>query len=79
MNGIPWSKPLLAEFRNLACLTEDESLTLEDWAVGKSVTSTSMRLCMSTRKVDYLRRSIREKYDAVQPYSSTLPKRRPHL
>lgn len=76
MNDIPWNKIALAEFRSLACLSEEENIVLQDWADGKSVVSTSMSRSMSTRQVDKLRNQIRKKYDAVQIYTPLLPKRR---
>lgn len=75
MNDIPWNKIVLAEFRSLACLTEDENTILQDWADGKSIVATSMSRNISTRQVDKLRHQIRQKYDAVQFYTPLLPKR----
>ena len=75
MNDIPWNKIVLAEFRSLACLTEDENTLLQDWADGKSIVATSMSRNISTRLVDKLRHHIRQKYDAVQLYTPLLPKR----
>lgn len=75
MNDIKWSKISLAEFRSLACLSDEEDIVLQDWANGKSVVKTSMDRSMSTRQVDKLRNQIRKKYDAVQIYTPLLPKR----
>lgn len=75
MNDIPWNKIALAEFRSLACLSDEEDIVLQDWADGKSVVNTSMARSMSTRQVDKLRNQIRKKYDAVQIYTPLLPKR----
>lgn len=75
MNDIPWNKIALAEFRSLACLSDEEDIVLQDWAGGKSVINTSMSRSMSTRKVDKLRNQIRKKYDAVQIYTPLLPER----
>ena len=75
MNDIPWNKIALAEFRSLACLSDEENIVLQDWANGKSVVKTSMDRSMSTRQVDKLRNQIRKKYDAVQIYTPLLPKR----
>ena len=76
MNDILWNKVALAEFRDLACLSAEEDKVLQDWADGRSVVSTAMACSMSTRQVDKLRNQIRKKYDAVQPYTPLLPKRR---
>lgn len=75
MNDIPWNKIALAEFRSLACLSEEEDIVLQDWADEKSIVDTSMSRSMSTRKVDKLRNQIRKKYDAVQIYTPLLPER----
>lgn len=75
MNDIQWNKISLAEFRSLACLSDEEDIVLQDWADGKSVVDTSMSRSMSTRKVDKLRNQIRKKYDAVQIYTPLLPER----
>ena len=75
MNDIQWNKIILAEFTALACLTPEENTVLLDWISGKSVVQTHMERNMSTRRVDTLRHQIRQKYDAVQPFSPLLPKR----
>lgn len=75
-NDILWNKIMLREFRDLACLSEDEDAVLQDWADGKSVVSTSMRRNMSTRRVDELRQRIRARYDDVQIYTPLLPPRK---
>lgn len=75
MNDIQWNKISLAEFRSLACLSDEEDIVLQDWADEKSIVDTSMSRSMSTRQVDKLRNQIRKKYDAVQIYTPLLPKR----
>ena len=75
MNDIQWNKIALAEFRSLACLSDEEDIVLQDWADEKSIVDTSMSRSMSTRKVDKLRNQIRKKYDAVQIYTPLLPDR----
>lgn len=76
MNDILWNKIALAEFRSLACLSQEEDKILQDWADGRSVVATAMSQNMSTRQVDKLRNQIRIKYDAVQIYTPLLPQRR---
>lgn len=76
MNDIPWNRIALAEFRSLACLSEEEDIVLQDWAHGKSIVATSMDRNMSPRQVDKHRNQIRKKYDAVQIYSPLLPERK---
>lgn len=77
MHDIRWNRIALAEFRSLVCLTADEEAVLQDWASGNTdIAYTATRLHVSTRKVDALRESIREKYDAVQVYTPLLPPRK---
>lgn len=78
MLDLVWDKRMLGAFMALACLTEDEEVVLQDWASGRSVANTSVMHHMSTRKINYLRKRIRLKYDSVQPFAD-LPKRNIHL
>lgn len=73
---IPWDNIMLADFRRLACLTEDEDKVLTAWSKGWSIVKISMTLGMSERTVNDVIRSIRRKYDAVQIYSPLLPARK---
>ena len=75
MKDIPWNNVMLREFESLACLSEDETAVLHDWAHGKSIVVTAMRCHMGETKVKDIRKSLREKYDAVQIYTPLLPKR----
>jgi DNA-binding CsgD family transcriptional regulator len=76
MNDIVWNKIMLAEFRDLACLSDTENLVLQDWADGKSIVNTAVMRNISTRQVDTIRNQIRKKYDAVQIYTPLLPPRK---
>ena len=75
MNDIPWNKIALAEFRSLACLSDEEDIVLQDWANGKSSVHTSMHHHISIRQVERYRNQIRSKYDAVRIYTPLLPER----
>lgn len=75
MKDIQWNRIMLREFEALACLSEEETEVLHDWAFGKSVAHTAMRCHMGETKVKDIRKVIREKYDAVQIYSPLLPDR----
>ena len=75
MRDIQWNKIMLREFESLACLSEEETEVLHDWAYGKSVVHTSMRCNMGETKVKDIRKVLREKYDAVQIYTPLLPAR----
>jgi hypothetical protein len=65
---------MLGVFRASACLTEEEDVVLNDWARGKSIVETAMTRSMSDRKVGRIRKTLRRKYDNIQPYTD-LPKR----
>jgi hypothetical protein len=65
---------MLGVFRASACLTEEEDIVLNDWARGKSIVETAMTRSMSDRKVGRIRKTLRRKYDNIQPYTD-LPKR----
>jgi hypothetical protein len=75
MKDILWNKIMLREFESLACLSEEETEVLHDWVHGESIVHTSMRCHMGETKVKDIRRTIREKYDAVQVYTPLLPER----
>jgi DNA-binding CsgD family transcriptional regulator len=70
-----WDKGMIEEFSNMACLTEEEMIVLNDWAYGKSIVYTAMRNHMSDSKVNGIRNRLRKKYDIVQPRSKLLPPR----
>lgn len=71
-----WDRIMVAEFRKLAILTEDEDNILSAWACNKSIPYMGMMYSMSERTVSRILDSLREKYDAVQIYSPLLPERR---
>ena len=75
MYDLMWDKGMIAEFTELACLTEEEIIVLKEWAYGKSIVHTAMEYCMSDSKVNDIRHRLREKYDRVQPRSNILPPR----
>lgn len=70
-----WDRRMLEIFKAAAILTEEEEIVLDDWTKGKSIVNTSMMRSMSERKVNYIRKNIRMKYDRVQVYTQELPKR----
>ena len=71
-----WNNIMLAEFRKLAILTEDENKVLDCWANSYSTVKTGFKCSMADRTVARCLQTIRRKYDAVQPYSPLLPKRK---
>ena len=70
-----WDRRIVNAFKAAAILTEEEEIVLDDWTKGKSIVNTSMMRNMSERKVNYIRKNIRMKYDRVQVYTLELPKR----
>jgi len=76
MKDLVWDNIMLAEFRKLAILTEDEDKVLSWWAKNKSIAYIGMTLGMADRTVSRCLESLREKYDAVRIYSPLLPERR---
>lgn len=74
-NDLVWDKPMVDIFSSIAILTEEEQIVLNDWAKGKSIAYTSMHHNMSERKVSYIKKSIRKKYDRAVVYAPELPKR----
>ncbi len=76
MNDIIWNKVILNEFIDLACLTETEEKILRTRIDGWSRVQQSMAFNLSVSTVDCIIRTIRQKYDMVQPFSDILPKRR---
>lgn len=70
-----WDRRMVAAFKAAAILTEEEEIVLDDWTKGKSIVNTSMMRNMSERKVNYIRKNIRMKYDRVQVYTPELPNR----
>ena len=74
MNDILWNSKVLGAMQAHACLTEDETTVMMDWAKGRSIANTAMMHHMSERKVDKIRRQIRKKYDSIQAYTNLPPR-----
>lgn len=72
---VVWDRIMLAEFRRMAILTEDEDNILSAWACGKSIPYMAMMYSMSERTVCRILDVLREKYDAVEIYTPLLPAR----
>lgn len=73
---IPWDQVMLADFRRLAVITEDEDKVLTALGKGWSNVKMANELNMSDRTVSRHLESIRRKYDAVHIYSPLLPARK---
>lgn len=76
MVDLLWNSKMLGAMQAHACLTEEETIVLTDWAKGRSIANTAMMHHMSTSKVDKIRRRLRDKYDGIQPYTDLPPRRR---
>lgn len=74
-NDIVWNTIMLREFESLACLSEEELIVLHDWAYDRYLAKTHMDHNMCERKIKQIRERIRQKYDAVQPFTPLLPPR----
>ena len=75
MKDILWNKIMLNEFIELALLTETEEKILRTRIAGWSRVKQSMEYNLSLQTVDRIIKTINQKYDQVQPYSTVLPKR----
>lgn len=75
MNDLLWNSRMLGAMQAHACLTEEETIVLQDWAKGKSIANTSMMHHMSESKVNRIRKRLRKKYDGIQIYAD-LPVRK---
>lgn len=75
-NDLVWDRRMFELFKAAAFLTDEEELVLKDWVRKKSIINTSIIHHMSERKINYIRKQIRQKYDRVQVYIPDLPPRR---
>lgn len=76
MKDILWNNIVLDEFIRLAAPTEFEIWVIRTRMNEESRTWQSTSSNISVARVDAAMKSIRQKYDAVQPYSGILPKRK---
>jgi DNA-binding CsgD family transcriptional regulator len=75
MNDLLFNTRLLGAMQAHACLTEEETIVLNDWAKGKSIANTSMMHHMSESTVNRIRRRLRQKYDGIQGYANLPPRK----
>lgn len=75
MVDLLWNSKMLGAMQAHACLTEEETIVLMDWAKGKSIANTSMMHHMSESKVSRLRNRLRQKYDGIQGYTDLPPRK----
>lgn len=76
MKDICWNNIILAEFRFLAILTDEEDKVLTCWAKEQDQVKIGDACRMDDRTVRRILTRLRAKYDDVQPYSPLLPKRK---
>lgn len=79
MKDILWNNIILDEFIRLASPTEFEVQIIRSRMADRSRVQQSFDFSRSLPRVDAAIKSIRQKYDAVQPYSSILPPRKKRL
>ena len=75
MNDLLFNSKVLGAMQAHACLTEEETIVLTDWAKGRSIANTAIMHNMSERKINNLRKRIRVKYDGIQPYADLPPRK----
>lgn len=73
---VPWNKIILEEFIKEAMLTKEEEEIMRTRVAGWTRVEQSMKLGMSTQKVDRIIMRLKNKYDQVQRYNPILPPRK---
>ena len=74
MIDILWNSRVVGAMQAHACLTEEETIVMLDWANGRSIANTAMTHYMSDSKVDKIRKRLRMKYDGIQQYADLPPR-----
>lgn len=73
---VPWNKIILERFIELAMLNDEEEQIIRTRVAGWTRVEQSMKLGMSTQKVDRIISTLKKKYDIVQKYDPLLPPRK---
>lgn len=73
---VTWTKIILEEFISVGGLTKEEEMIMRTRCAGWTITKQANELCMSSRTVDRLIRSCKDKYDVAQKHSLILPPRK---
>ena len=73
---VPWNKIILEEFIKEAMLTKEEEEIMRTRVAGWTRVEQSMKLGMSTQKVDRIIMRLKNKYDQIQRYDPILPPRK---
>lgn len=74
-NKILWNKIILDEFIKLGMLTDLEEHILRLRIAGYQIEEIAFRTNMSRSSINNYIKLLKQKYDAVQPYSEILPPR----
>lgn len=73
---VPWNKIILEEFIKEAMLTKEEEEVMRTRVAGWTRVEQSMKLGMSTQKIDRIIKRLKVKYDNVAAYDPILPPRK---
>lgn len=73
---VRWTKIILEEFIDKACLTKTEEIIMRTRVAGYTRTEQAEAFGMSLSTVDRTIARLKEKYDDVQKTSLILPKRK---
>lgn len=73
---VAWNKIVLEEFIQLALLTKLEEEIMRTRVAGWTITKQAMTFGLSEATVNRIIKRLKEKYDAVQPFSPLLPPRK---
>lgn len=73
---VEWTRIILEEFIELACLTETEEHIMRTRLKGWTITKQAMELHMSESNVKKIIARLKKKYDIAQKNSVILPKRK---
>lgn len=73
---VPWNKIIVERFIEVAMLTEVEEAVLRTRVAGWSRTKQCEELCLSMSALDRVIKTLKKKYDYVQPMDTILPPRR---
>lgn len=73
---VAWTKLIVEEFIEQACLSKDEEFVLRTRACGWSRTAQAEYLQISMSTLDKMINRLKKKYDIVQKYDPLLPPRK---
>ena len=75
MNDLLFNSKVLGAMQAHACLTEEETIVLTDWAKGRSVASTAHKCSVSDSTIYRMRNRLRRKYDSICIYADLPPRK----